>query len=229
MSTGAAVCRSDGGLSHIGGYPARVPGARIAIDGTDPIRLRVASSLLADHRVERVGLLGRDVPTAWGGRVVSISSAIGWDVGVGIPGGPERPEITPGTGGAVSWAGPTGLARALGVRIGGSPSLAGTVPGDPKSSGVRFAFPEPLGWLHGDLIDGIHHCPTMSSLAGVLAAHPDGTSLAFLDSQDFLDAAALAAGVLLALTGHRGPVWESADAYLELVAEQGLVLADREY
>ncbi len=229
MSTGAAVCRFEGRLSDFDRYPARVPGARIAIDGTHPIRLRVASSLLADHRVERVGLMGRDAPTAWGERAVSISSAIGWDVGVGIPPGPERPDITPGTGGAVSWAGPTGLARSLGVRLGGSPSLAGTVPGEPKSSGARFAFPEPLGWLHGDLIDGIHHCPTMSSLAGVIATNPDGESLAFLDSRDFLDAAALAAGVLLALTGHRGPVWESADTYLDLVAEQGLVLADREY
>jgi hypothetical protein len=227
MSTGEGDSRFESGVSGPGGYPASVSGARIAIEGTDPIRLRAASSLLADHRVERVGLIGRDAPAAWGDRVVAISSATGWDVGVGIPAGPERPDITPGPGGAVSWAGPTGLARALGVRLGGSPSLAGTVPGEPRSSGARFAFPEPLGWLHGDLIDGIHHCPTSGSVAGVLATNPDGASLAVIDSRDFLDAAALAAGVLLALTGHRGPVWESGETYLELVTEQGLVIADR--
>lgn len=212
-------------IRHTRRYPARVAGARVAIDGTDPIRLRAASALLADHRVESVGLLGRNPPSTWGERAVAIASPAGWELGVGIPPTAGRPEVTPGPGGAVSWAGPTGLAKSLGVRLGGRPALAGTVPGEPLSAGPRFGFPPPLGWLRGELVDDIHHCPTPGSLAAVMAT--DGDSLVFLDDRKFLDGTALAAGILLAIAGHRGPVWEAADEYLDLAVQLGLVLADR--
>jgi hypothetical protein len=208
-------------------YPVRVTGARVAFDGTDPIRLRAASALIADHRIERIGIVGRNPPQTWGERAVAIDSAEGWDVTVATATTESGTDVTVGPEGTVSWAGPTGLVRALGVRLGGEVALAGTVPGEPARSGPRFGFPEPLGWLHGVLIDGVHHTPVTGAVAGVMAVRPDGTSLAIVDEREFLDGAALAAGVLLAVQGHRGPVWEAGDSYLEFAADMGLVVAER--
>jgi hypothetical protein len=202
-----------------------VSGARIAIDGTDKIRMRVASALLADHRVDQVGLIGRTPPAVWGDRAVAIDAADGWDVVVGLS-QPGSTEVTVAEGGGVSWAGPSGLARCLGIRAGGDARLAGTVKGDPIDGSARFAFPPPLGWLGGEPVDGIHHCPVQGSLAAVMAVSEDGWSLVVLDEKDFLDAALLAAGVILAAEGHRGPVWEDADRYLDVIEDFGLVLAD---
>lgn len=201
-----------------------VSGARIAIDGTDKIRMRVASALLADHRVDQIGLIGRTPPAVWGDRAAGIDSADGWDVVVGTS-QPGAAEVTVAAGGAVSWAGPSGLARCLGIRIGGTARLAGTVQGERIEGSARFAFPPPLGWLAGELIDGVHHCPVQGSLAAVMAANDEGRSLVVLDEREFLDAALLAAGVILAADGHRGPVWEAADRYLEVITDFGLVLA----
>jgi hypothetical protein len=204
-----------------------MPLTRVAVDGTDPVRFRAASTLLADPRVDRVGLIGRKPPAAWGSRAVAITSANGWDVTVGTDVAPPTPDVTVGPGGAVPWAGPTGLARVLGVRLGAGSALAGTVVGDPIHSGPRFGFPPPLGWLHGRPVEGIHHCPVRGSVAGVMATQPDGASLVVVDDRQFLDGVLLAAGVLLASGGHRGPVWEAAADYLDLIVELGLVLADR--
>lgn len=203
---------------------ATVSPARIAIDGTDPIRMRAASALAADHRVDQVGILGRTPPGAWGERAVAITTPDGWDITVGISTGVS---VTVGEGGAVSWAGPSGLARSLGERLGGVVRLAGTVPGQPLDSELRFGFPPPLDWLGGELVDGIHHCPTRGSLAAVMAVDDRGRALVVLDDRGFLDGALLAAGVLLAAEGHRGPVWETHQRYIELLTELGLVLADR--
>jgi hypothetical protein len=60
-----------------------------------------------------------------------------------------------------------------------------------------------------------------------MATQPDGASLVVVDDRQFLDGVLLAAGVLLASGGHRGPVWEAAADYLDLIVELGLVLADR--
>lgn len=198
--------------------------ARIAIDGTDPIRMRAASALAADHRVDQVGVLGRPPPGAWGERAVAITDADGWDITVGISHGLS---VTIGEGGVVSWAGPSGLARSLGAKLGGLVRLAGTVPGQPIDSELRFGFPPPLDWLGGELVDGIHHCPTRSPLGAVMAVDDDGRALVVLDDRDFLDGALLAAGVLLAAEGHRGPVWDAHQRYLDLITDLGLVLADR--
>lgn len=187
--------------------------------------MRAVSALAGDHRIEQIGLLGRKPPASWGPRVTAITSPHGWDVCVGItsPGGAE---VTVSADGAVSWAGPTGLARSLGVRFGKDAILAGTVVGDPVDSEPRFGFPAPLGWLGGELVDGIHHCPSQGSLAAVMAIADDGRSLVVLDNRAFLDGALLAAGVLLAVEGHRGPVWESSTRYLDLISDFGLVLAE---
>ncbi len=158
---------------------------------------------------------------------MAIESAAGWDVTVGTAPLRGQVDVTVGEGGSVSWAGPTGLVRSLGIRLQGAPALAGTVPGSPATSGPRFGFPEPLGWLHGALVDDLHHVPVSGELAGVMAVHDGGRSVAIVDQREFLDGAALAAGVLLAVEGHRGPVWKSAERYLELAAELGLVLAER--
>lgn len=202
-----------------------VSGARVAIDGTDKIRMRVASALLADHRVDQVGLIGRTPPAVWGDRAAAIDSADGWDVVVGASQAGTA-EVTVAAGGEVSWAGPSGLARCLGFRLGGTARLAGTVQGEPIEGSARFGFPPPLGWLGGELIDGVYHCPVQGSLAAVVAVDDDGRSLVVLDEQEFFDAALLAAGVILAADGHRGPVWEAADRYLEVISDFGLVLAD---
>lgn len=202
-----------------------MPPIRVAIDATDPVRMRVASALLADHRVDRVGLIGQTPPAVWGDRVVAIDSADGWNLAVGIA-QPGVAEVTVAAGGAVSWAGPSGLARCLGNRIGGTARLAGTVRGEPIKGTARFGFPPPLGWLGGELVDGVYHCPVQGSLAAVVAVNDDGRSVVVLDDQEFLDAALLAAGVILAADGHRGPVWEAADRYLEVISDFGLVLAD---
>ena len=187
--------------------------------------MRVASALLADHRVDQVGLIGRTPPAVWGDSATSIDSADGWDIVVGAsPAGAA--EVTVAKGGAVSWAGPSGLAHCLGFRLGGAARLAGTVQGEPIEGSARFAFPPPLGWLGGELVDGVYHCPVQGSLAAVVAVNDHGRSLVVLDEQEFLDAALLAAGVILAADGHRGPVWEAADRYLEVISDFGLVLAD---
>jgi hypothetical protein len=199
---------------------------RVAVDGSDPVRLRAVSALLADHRVDRVGVLGRTPPKAWGERAVPISTAAGWDIVVGVSPPAGSIDVTIGEGGAVSWAGPTGLARSLGVRLGDAATLAGTTPGEPLSTGRKFGFPAPFGWLHGVESDGIHHCPTRSSLAAVMAQR-DGRTVVVLDERDFLDGALLAAGVLLAAAGHHGPVWESAEAFVQVIGDLGLVLADQ--
>lgn len=187
--------------------------------------MRVASALLADHRVDQVGLIGREPPSVWGDRATAVASADGWDVVVGTS-QPGALEVTVADGGAVSWAGPSGLARCLGIRIGGTARLAGTVQGEPIEGSARFGFPPPLGWLGGELVDGVHHCPVQGSVAAVMAANDDGRSLVVLDDQEFLDAALLAAGVILAADRHRGPVWDSADRFLEVIRDFGLVLAD---
>lgn len=202
-----------------------VPSPCVAIEGSDPIRMRTASALAGDHRIDRIGLLGRKPPASWGPRVTAITSAAGWDLCVGID-QPGATEVTVGPGDGVSWAGPTGLARCLGVRIGTDALLAGTVPGDPIDTDPRFGFPPPLGWLGSELEDGIHHCPTPGSVAAVMAVTSDGRSLVVLDERAFLDGALLAAGVLLAAEGHRGPVWDAPSRYLDLIADFGLVLAE---
>lgn len=202
-----------------------VSGTRVAIDGTAKIRMRVASALLADHRIHQVGLVGRTPPAVWGERAVAIDTADGWDVVVGLA-QPDAVDVTVAEGGTVSWAGPSGLARCLGLRVGGDARLAGTVKGDQIDGSARFGFPPPLGWLGGEPVEGIHHCPVNSSLAAVMAVGEDGSSLVVLDEQEFLDAALLAAGVILAATGHRGPVWDDADRYLDVIEEFGLVMAD---
>ncbi|MDX1447803.1 MAG: hypothetical protein R3246_01970 [Acidimicrobiia bacterium] len=197
---------------------------RVAVEASDAVRLRAASSLLADHRVSRVGLIGRTAPDAWGDRVVSIRSAVGWDFTLGVR-APGVPEVTVGEGGDVSWAGPSGLARSLGVRLGAEARLAATVVGDESADGERFAFPSPIGWLGGRSSDGIYHCPTRSPLAAVMAVS-DTSTVAVVDTREFLDAALAAGGVLLAVEGHRGPVWEAADRYLRILEDLGVVAAN---
>lgn len=221
------VILCDVGVADASRYPGRVPVARVVIDGTDPIRMRAASALLPDHRVDRVGLLGASPAAGWGSRSVSVTSTVGWDVVVGRDPEPGQVDVTVGSGGVVWGAGPSGLARSLGAVVGGDVSLAGTVPGTRLREGPRFGFPAPLSWLHGVLEDGIHHCPVPGSLAGVLAVRDSGASLAVVDDRRFLDGCALAGGVLLAIDGHRGPVWDAAESYLERVGELGLVIADR--
>lgn len=187
--------------------------------------MRVASALLADHRVDQIGLIGRTPPSAWGDRAVAIDSADGWDVVVGLSRN-DSAEVSVAGGGTVSWAGPSGLARCLGMQLGGDVRLAGTVRGEPIEGTARFAFPPPIGWLGGELVDGVYHCPVQGSLAAVMAQAEDGHSLVVLDDREFLDAALLAAGVILAVEGHRGPVWDAAHRYLDLIEDFGLVSAD---
>lgn len=187
--------------------------------------MRVASALLADHRVDQVGLIGRTPPAVWGDRAVAIDAADGWNVVVGMT-QPGVAEVSVAAGGAVSWAGPSGLARCLGARLGDTPRLAGTVKGEPIRGSARFGFPPPIGWLGGELVDGIHHCPVQGSLAAVMAVADGGRALVVLDEREFLDAGLLAAGVILAADGHRGPVWEAAGRYLEVIEDFGLVIAD---
>lgn len=155
--------------------------------------------------------------------MVAIDDPAGWDVVVGTT-APGVPAVTPGPGGDVAWAGPTGLVRSLAARLGENARLAGTVPGEPRDGPERIAFPAPLGWLGGEMLDGVVHCPVRGSLAAVRA--DDGVeSLAVIDDREFMDAATLAAGVLLAVGGHRGSVWEVAADYVSLVEDLGLILA----
>ena len=198
----------------------------VAVDGRDPIRLRAVSALLADHRIDRLGILGASPPKSWGERVERLAVAGGWDIVVGLDPVGDQLSVTPAAGGDVSWAGPTGLTRTLGRQVGDC-QLAATVPGDPLKDGPRFGFPSPIGWLRGASSNGIHHCPHASTVAGVMAVTADGHSLAIVDEQEFLDACALAAGIILASQGRSGPVWENPDAYLDAVTSMGLVVADR--
>ena len=200
--------------------------ASVVVDGSDPIRLRAVSALLADHRVDRIGIVGANPPASWGDRVARVGSADGFDVSVGLTPSTGQVSVTAGPDGDVSWAGPTGLTRSLGTRLEGA-DLAATVPGHALRDGPRFGFPAPIGWLHGRESDGINQCPHTADVAGVMAVTGSGRSLAIVDQQAFLDACALAGGVVLAIAGHRGPVWEVAEAYLDAIRSMGLVVADR--
>lgn len=200
--------------------------ASVVVDGSDPIRLRAVSALLADHRVDRIGIVGASPPSSWGDRVARVASPEGFGIVVGLTPSDSQVSVTAGPDGTVSWAGPTGLTRSLGTQLEDA-ALAATVPGSPLRDGPRFGFPSPIGWLHGRDSDGINQCPHASDLAAVMAVTANGRSLAIVDNQAFLDACSLAAGVVVALQGHRGPVWDIADAYLDTAVSMGLVVADR--
>lgn len=167
--------------------------------------------------------------------MVAIDDADGFEVVLGV----DRREdtfgavlVTPGKepddGPTVTWADPTGLARAL---AGPEGRPARTVHGSPVRGGTRLGFPAPIGYVYSrDDREGVLLAPVEGRVAGVLATAPDGSSVAAIDDVHFLHAVCLAAGALLAPTAIDGPhpVWEAAEDYLEACRSLGLVTATSE-
>lgn len=152
---------------------------------------------------------------------MKVTDGDGFDVIV-APGG----DVTPDGEGSVRFAGLTGLARSLASRLAGLRiEMDRTVTSESAGEGEFALFPAPLGAVRrSGSAEGVFLCPTDGSLAGVSVT--DGSrQIAMVDDVLFVSGVCLAAGALLA-PDHRGPVWEEADAYLDLVEELGLVFAE---
>lgn len=206
---------------------------RVAVRPHGEIFARAASALAAHPDVEVVGLIGRRPARAWAGRMVEIPDARGFEVVMGVDGREDAAGAVlvtigeaPDDGPTVTWADPTGLARAL---AGPDRTAARTVHGTPSRTGTRLAFPAPIGYVRADVErDGVLLAPIEGPLAGVLALRPDGTSIAVVDDAHFLHAVCLAAGAFVAAMAVDGPhpVWEAPARYLAACESLGMVTAE---
>lgn len=196
---------------------------RVATDPVDEVHSRAAASLVSSPLVTAVGLIGKAPPKSWGSRATRISDPTGFDVLVGPADG--IPNVTPDGSGAITFAGLTGLARALATRLAGDRvTMDRTVTAPDPGEGPFALFPEPLGAVRrATQSEGVMLCPVQGSLAGVVVG--DGTrSLAVIDDVLFLSGVCLAGGALL--LGHTGPVWDRAEEYLDRVQSMGVLIAE---
>ena len=154
---------------------------------------------------------------------MKISDASGFDVLVGPSG--SIPNVTPDGSGTITFAGLTGLARALATRLTGHRiTMDRTVTAADPGEGPFALFPEPLGAVRrATQSDDVMLCPVQGRLAGVVVSD-ETTSLAVIDDVLFLSGVCLAAGALL--VGHTGPVWERAEEYLERMQSMGVLIAE---
>jgi hypothetical protein len=196
---------------------------RVATDPVDEVHSRAAASLVSSPLVSAVGLIGKAPPKSWGKRATKISDASGFDVLVGPA--DTVPNVTPDGSGTITFAGLTGLARALATRLSGARiTMDRTVTAADPGEGPFALFPEPLGAVRRTTrSEGVMLCPVQGRLAGVVVSDETRT-LAVIDDVLFLSGVCLAAGALLA--GHTGPVWERAEEYLERVQSMGVLIAE---
>lgn len=195
---------------------------RVAVKPIDEVHSRAAASLVSDPRVGAVGMIGKKPPKSWGSRAHKVSDGSGFDVVAGSPGSRT---VSPDATGDISFAGLTGLARSLATRLDDvAVSLDRTVTAEVPGKGDYAIFPAPLGAIRRSVsVEGVMLCPTDGSMAGVSVS--DGVrTLAMVDQVLFASGVCLAAGALL--TGHEGPVWDAAEAYLGLCEDMGLVFAE---
>lgn len=178
--------------------------------------------MVASPLVSQVGLIGKTPPKSWGSRAIKARDAAGFDVVVGP--GPGL-SISPDGQGDVTFAGMTGLAKALAVRLDGPViSMDRTITSEQSGEGTFALFPAPIGAVRrSNEVEGVGLCPVSTTVAGVVVCDAVST-LAIVDDVLFASGVCLAAGALL--IGHRGPVWESAEEYLTLVESMGLVSAE---
>lgn len=153
---------------------------------------------------------------------MKVEDGNGFDVVV-APGG----DVTPDGEGTIRFAGLTGLARSLASRLDGlAIEMDRTVTSQSAGGGEFALFPAPLGAVRrAGSAEGVFLCPTEGSMAGV-SVRDRSRQLAMVDDVLFVSGVCLAAGALLALDLQGGPVWEEAEAYLELVEELGVVFAE---
>ena len=169
---------------------------RVAVRPTGEKGRRAVHVLIADPRVEAVGLLGTRPSNSAGGRLVAVA-LIGdnWDVLVldaavpdpedlaqavdaGIPvvlAGARPPDVTRGT--FVEEAVPRGallasLATLESERFDGRLVAAWTESGQALGRGVRVVFPDPLGALTGKVAAPPPHAPRGTYLAAPGARLP---------------------------------------------------------
>jgi hypothetical protein len=208
---------------------------RVAVRAHTEILSRAATALAAHPAIDQIGLIGRRPGRAWRSRMIEIDDAEGFEVALGVDHRAEArgavlvtPADAPDDGPTVTWADPTGLARAL---AGPDRTPARTINGSQVRSGTRLAFPAPVGYLHArETRQGVLLAPVEGRVAGVLAIAEDGSSRAAIDDIHFLHAVCLAAGVLLAPAAIDGPrpVWDQASDYLDACRSFGLVTAESE-
>lgn len=201
------------------------PVISVAVDITQELGARAASSLLGHPLIDRIGTIGRKPPRSWGHRAGEVAGGRGFDVGIGVDGADVRVHRFAGEG--VAWASAVGLARSLERKIGGDAVMAITVPGSPIEAGEAFVFPPPIGWARGTLGEHhVHECPVEGSYAGVTAQGSGGHAFAATDDGLFLSAVCLAAGAIVAgLDPSMSAVWERADDYIDACEVLGLVIA----
>lgn len=165
--------------------------------------------------------------------MVEVDDAEGFEVVIGVE---DRSDahgaVLVTTGGApengptITWADPTGLARALAFP---DRTPARTVHGSPTRRGTRLGFPAPIGYAFADHTrEGVLLAPVEGRVAGVLAIGEGGSSTAAIDDGLFLHAVCLAAGALIAPIAVHGPhpVWEDPAGYLAACESLGLVTAE---
>jgi hypothetical protein len=200
----------------------------VAVDTSQELGARAASALLGHPSVDRIGVLDRDPPKSWGDRARRVSSAEGFDVGIGVEGARVRVYRREPVGKrSVGWASPVGLVMAAGSRLDAVVVHAVTVPGTPLSDGERFAFPPPIGWArgrHGQA--GVIECPVEGRYAGILATGRSGAAIGAADDSLFLAAVCLAAGAVVAgIHPEIDSVWDAPEEYLAACESLGVVLA----
>lgn len=196
---------------------------RIAVDPVDEVHSRAAATLVSSPLVDMVGLVGKRPPRSWGSRAMRIENPAGFERCVG-PKGDHALTVGPDGSRSVSYAGLTGLARALSTRLAGPVrSMDRTVTSHDPGEGPFAVFPAPLGAVRrSTMTEGVMLCPTPGTLCGV-SVTDDVRQIAMVDDVIFASGVCLAAGALL---DGPGPVWERAEAYLELVESMGLVFAE---
>jgi len=221
------------------------PLVKIAIHQTSTVAGRAASVLLAEPRLEYLGVLDQDPGNA-DPRLVRIEDLSGWDVLISDTDTPstilERAVTAniplvlsaelPGTAPIpfIADAGLTMIARSLAHEYGPDVALvAATRSGDPLRKGDNVAFPPPVGPLRGlKRPDGLLIAPTGGDWGGVVVTGPHG-SLGVSDHAEFLAAIALAAAGLILATSSRPagsvPLEDVAGAYLDAAERAGLEVA----
>jgi hypothetical protein len=214
---------------------------RIAVHQTTPIAGRAASVLLADRRLDLLGVVDGD---PHGDKLARADDLGEWDVVLSdteTPGeilsraveahvplvlsasSEENPPIT-----LFQDASLAGVAVALASTL-DMTRIAATTRGTPLRRGIRVDFPPPVGSLTAaSRTDGVLVAPTDTDWGGLLVeAESDSYGLA--DHQDFLAGIALAAAALVVATaphppGRVDPV-TVAERYLNAAEEAGMEIA----
>jgi len=208
---------------------------RIGLSPGDELATRVSRVLLADPRIEALGV---PRPLASEPRTVALT---GFTADVVIAFDVAHPYVTAAlerstpvvtlAGGVTTLRGDLkSLANALATRLEPRATLvAWTEDGEDLKSGVSVSFPQPLGLAYGTESPAGLAVPTTGQWGGVLARSSDGngqsTTIAAVDDREYLTAISMAACAISAILGEDepGPVFlkEAQAAGVEFASTTG--------